>query len=453
GLVFRENEKIIVNDSRELIKNLDEIPFPYEKDLKGLDNRIIYYESTRGCPFNCSYCLSSTIKGVRYFSIERVKQDLKFFLEKGVKQVKFVDRTFNIKKAHYFEIIKFLNENDNGITNFHFEITASLLDDEVIDYISKVRDGLFQLEIGVQTTNSETLIDINRGMQFKMIQPMLIKAVKLRNIHVHLDLIAGLPYEGYDRFLESFNDVYELNPNKLQLGFLKILKGSNMEKDSDKYGIVYNEEPPYEIFYNKYISYDEMIKIKGIEKLLDLYYNSHYFENSLRYIIKKHFQKSSKFYKAFYKYWDELDYFNFKYSKVKQYGILMDFYNTIQKNDQIFLEIIKYDFILNKNKKIDELFIRIRPNDFRNQCHSFLQNEENINQFLMDFKNKSAKSIIKKVHFEIFKFDVLEYIKTDFENINDNEVILMFDYSKELLLERSKCVKVSFRKENLNGDI
>ena len=447
GLVFRDNENIIVNKDRELIKDLDVIPFPYEKDLRGLDNRIIYYESTRGCPFNCSYCLSSTIKGVRYFSLERVKKDLLFFLSKNVKQVKFVDRTFNIKKDHYFEIIKFLNENDNGITNFHFEITASLLDDEVIDYISKVRDGLYQLEIGVQTTNSETLIDINRMMQFEKIRRNLVKAVSLKNMHVHLDLIAGLPYEGYDRFLESFSDVYDLYPNKLQLGFLKVLKGSTMEKNSKKYEMIYNDEPPYEIYYSKFLNYDEMIKLKGIENLLDLYYNSHYFENGLKYIIKKSFKTSSNFYQSFYEYWENLGLFNFKYSKVEQYRILMNFYKTIDKDDNNLKEVLKYDFILNKNKKIDELFERIKPNNFKNMCHEFLKDENNIEMYLNDFRNKTAKSIIKYVHFEIFKFDVIKYIELDFSELEEKETVLLFDYSKELLLTRSECFKVKFREE------
>jgi radical SAM superfamily enzyme YgiQ (UPF0313 family) len=447
GLTFRENGKIIVNEFRELIKDLDTIPFPYDEDLKRLENRIIYYESNRGCPFNCSYCLSSTIKGVRYFSIERVKKDLKFFLKKQVKQVKFVDRTFNIKKEHYFEIIKFLNENDNGITNFHFEITASLLDDEVIDYIGKVRDGLFQLEIGVQTTNEETLIGINRNMKFLSIQSMLEKAVNLKNIHVHLDLIAGLPYEGYDRFLKSFDDVYNLYPNKLQLGFLKILKGSKMEKEISKYGIVYDEEPPYEVYYNNYLNYDEMIKIKGIEKLLDIYYNSHFFENSLKYIIKKQFKNNSKFYEKFYEYWDKNNLFNFKYSKLQEYQILIDFNNTLTNENEIFLEILKFDYIVNKNKKIDELFNRIKPNNFRNQCHKFLQSDDNVKIYLSEFLNMNAKKIIKKVHFEIFKFDILNYIKADFSEISDEEIIVLFDYSKEILLERSRYYKVKFREE------
>jgi len=449
GLVFREKGNIVVNKDRELIKNLDVIPFPYELDLRDLDNRIIYYESTRGCPFNCSYCLSSTIKGVRYFSLERVKKDLLFFLNNNVKQVKFVDRTFNIKKDHYFEIVKFLNENDNGITNFHFEVTASLLDDEVIDYISKVRDGLYQLEIGVQTTNSETLIDINRMMQFSKIRSNLVKAVSLKNIHVHLDLIAGLPYEGYDRFLESFSDVYDLNPNKLQLGFLKVLKGSTMEKNSEKYEMVYNDEPPYEIYYSKFLNYDEMIKLKGIENLLDLYYNSHYFENGLKYIIEKSFKTSSDFYKSFYEYWENLGLFNFKYSKVEQYRILMNFYKTINEDDVNLKEVLKYDFILNKNKKIDELFERIKPNNFKNMCHEFLKDENNIEMYLNGFRNKTAKSIIKYVHFEIFKFDVIKYIESNFIKLEEKESVLLFDYSKELLLTRSECFKVKFREDKV----
>lgn len=446
GLTFKDGENITTNKARPLIKDLDIIPFPYDENLEGLDNRIIYYESTRGCPFDCSYCLSSAIKGVRYFSIDRVKEDLKFFLDKKVKQVKFVDRTFNVKKNHYFEIIKFLDENDNGITNFHFEITASLLDDEVVDYLKTVRDGLFQLEIGVQTTNKNTLTEINRGMEFIKINKMLMKVIELRNTHIHLDLIAGLPYEDYNSFLNSFDNVYDLQPNKLQLGFLKILKGSEMKRKSLEYNLVYNDNPPYEIYYNKFITFDEMIKLKGIENLLDLYYNSHYFKNSLNYIINKYYESSSKFYEEFYDYWEINGLFNIKHSKLKQYKILMDFVKK-KNEDKIFLEVIKFDYIVNKNKKIDKLFDRIKYNNFRNECHEFLQDKENVEKYLPDFINKSAKHIIKRVHFETFKIDILNYIKSDFNNLIENETIVLFDYSKESNSSRSIYSKIDFRKE------
>lgn len=446
GLVYRENDKIIKNVERPLINTLDEIPFPYKETLEGLDHRIIYYESTRGCPFNCSYCLSSTIKGVRYFSLDRVKKDMLFFLNKKVKQVKFVDRTFNVKKEHYFEIIKFLNNNDNGITNFHFEITASLLDQEVIDYLKTVRPGLFQLEVGVQTTNRNSLETINRGMNFSNIQKTLIEIVKLDNVHSHLDLIAGLPYEDFDSFLKSFDDVYNLKPNKLQLGFLKILKGSEMEKNQEKYGLVYDELPPYQIYFNKFINFDEMIVLKGIEELLDIYYNSNYFAYTLDYLVKEKFNSPSKFYQDFYDYWCDRGLFEHKHSKLKRYKILLNFYQESFGSSEVFEALLKFDYILNKNKKIDKLFNRIQPNGYRNSCHEFLQREENLMNFLPHFKDKNAKYIIKRVHFEKFKFDLKKFINSNYEVLDQRETTILFDYSRSTLNERSLNFEVSLEK-------
>lgn len=446
GLVYREKGKIFKNAERPLIKNLDEIPFPYEETLEGLDHRIIYYESTRGCPFDCSYCLSSTIKGVRYFSLDRVKKDMLFFLNKKVKQVKFVDRTFNVKKAHYFEIIKFLNNNDNGITNFHFEITASLLDQEVIDYLKNVRPGLFQLEVGVQTTNSTSLKTINRGMDFSNIEKTLVEIVKLDNVHSHLDLIAGLPYEDFKSFLSSFDDVYSLKPNKLQLGFLKILKGSEMEKNQEKYGLIYDALPPYQIYFNKFITFDEMIVLKGIEELLDIYYNSNYFAYSLDYMVIEKFKRPSEFYQAFYDYWCEKELFEHKHSKLKRYKILLEFYKETFGSSEIFEALLKFDYILNKNKKIDKLFSRIQPNGYRNSCHEFLQNDQNLENYLPQFKNKNAKYIIKRVHFENFKFDLKRFIDSKYKVLDQKETTILFDYSRSSLNERSLNFEVSLEK-------
>jgi len=446
GLVYRDNGLIIKNGERALIETLDKIPFPYRDDLKDLDHRIIYYESNRGCPFNCSYCLSSTIKGVRYFSLSRVKKDMDFFLEKQVKQVKFVDRTFNVKKEHYFEIIKYLNQKDNGVTNFHFEITASLLDQEVLDYLKTVRAGLFQLEVGVQTTNTNTLATINRGMNFSKIEETLEKIVSLENIHSHLDLIAGLPNEDYKSFLNSFDDVYALNGNKLQLGFLKVLKGSAMKENQEQYGLVYEDSPPYQIYFNKYITFDEIIILMGIEELLDIYYNSNYFKHSLEYLIKKKFMKPSRFYEAFYSYWCKNKLFKTQHSKLKKYRILLDFYNEYFETDDKFNALLKYDYILNRNKKIDKLFKRIEPKGFRNKCHEFLQTQEHLMNFLPQFKNKNAKYIIKRVHFEIFEFDIKGYIESNYEVFIKEETTILFDYSESSLNERSLNYKVSLEK-------
>lgn len=446
GLVYKDNKKIRKNKKRELIKNLDDIPFPYRDDLKGLDHKIIYYESTRGCPFNCSYCLSSTIKGVRFFSIKRVKRDLKFFLDKNVKQVKFVDRTFNIKKEHYFEIIKFINENDNGKTNFHFEVTATLLDKEVINYLKTVRKGLFQLEIGVQTTNKNTLNNINRDIKFKKLKNNVVELINARTMHIHLDLIAGLPYESYGSFLESFDDVYKLKPDKLQLGFLKLLKGSEIRKNSKKYNYVFNDEPPYEVYYNKYISFDQMIYLNKIEDILDIYYNSHMFKNTLDYLIKKYFKKPHKFYVKFYEFWDENNLFKLKHSKLTKYKILRNFYKTFGNNLNEFNQVLKFDYLINKNKKVKNLFNRKLDRKFRNKCHEFLHNEENINKYFPQFINLPAKKIIKKVHFEPFDFDCLKFIKNNFKIDKKEKSVLLFDYTQSTLFKKAKVNTIDIKR-------
>lgn len=449
GLAYRdEKNNIYVNTPQPLIKDLDWVPFPYAQGFEGLDHRIIYYESTRGCPFNCSYCLSSTIKGVRFFSLERVKKDLIIFLNEKVKQVKFVDRTFNIKKAHYFEIIKFLNEHDNGVTNFHFEVTASLLDDEVIDYLKSVRPGLFQMEVGIQTTNTKTLEAINRGMPFSEIKENLEKIVALENVHNHFDLIAGLPFEDFHSFMKSFDDVYSLESNKLQLGFLKVLKGSEMMQQSFEHGLVCEEKPPYQVLFNKYLSFDEMIIIRGIEELLDTYYNSHYFDYSLRYLIQTKYNSPHQFYQAFYNYWEANDLFNDKHSKQSKYKILMSFYALNFDDQETFNELLKYDYILNKNKKIDGLFKRLKPKGYRNMCHEFLQETDHLEKYLPHFKDKNAKYIIKRVHIERFRFDVQTFIQSGFKAKSSKNQDVLFDYSKSTINHRSLTYNIQLGKED-----
>ena len=270
GIVYREDKKIIVNEEMELLQNLDEIPSPYENlDIKEYENRIVYYETSRGCPFNCQYCLSSAIKGLRYFSIDRVKRDLKNLIDARVSQIKFIDRTFNANKKFAKEIMEFLMENDNGYTTYHFEVTAHLLDDDMLNFLKNCKEGLFQFEIGVQSTNQKTLDAVGRRDDFEKLS-YVVKTIKsFRNIHQHLDLIAGLPYEGYERFEQSFNDVFNLGIEQLQLGFLKMIKGTGMRYSAEKYGYKFKDYAPYEILFNDFMTYDEILKIKDIEEILE----------------------------------------------------------------------------------------------------------------------------------------------------------------------------------------
>lgn len=420
GIAYR-NEKIILNKSRNLINNLDEVPFPYE-NLDGLEFRKLYYESSRGCPFNCQYCLSSTTGHVRFFSLERVKKDLMFFIDRDVEQVKFVDRTFNADPRRALEIIKFIVENDNKITNFHFEIVASLLDEETIDYLKDVRVGLFQFEIGVQSTNEDTITAIKRNVNFERIAKSVRILSSYKNIHLHLDLIAGLPFENLKSFYASFEDVYALKPEKLQLGFLKLLKGSGLRLNANEYGYVYSKQAPYEIFYNNFISYRELIDLKFVEEIVELYYNSNRFINSLDMMVKKHYNRAVDFYLEFATYWKVNGLFDQPHKLIKLYDILIKFYEEKLFNGlMIFKEVMKLDYFINNQKAPSTVFDIKEDKVFHNACYDYLKN--------ISSREKSAKQWLKQMKFVVFKIDIKKYIESSFEEIDSNDIVLMFDYA------------------------
>ena len=352
GIVYRNNDEIVVTKPKELLQNLDEIPSPYDHlNPAEYENRIVYYETSRGCPFNCQYCLSSTLEGLRYFSIDRVKKDLKALIDARVSQIKFIDRTFNANKKFAQEIMNFLMENDNGYTTYHFEVTAHLLDEETLNFLKDFKEGLFQFEIGVQSTNQKTLDAVGRRDDFDKLSYVVQKIASYRNIHQHLDLIAGLPYEDYNSFEKSFNDVFNLGIEHLQLGFLKMIKGTGIRNNADKHEFRYKDYPPYEVLYNKYITYNEILKLKDIEEILERYFNSKNFVLSMRYIIHNYYKESPfKFFEHFATYFNENGYFNMSQGKNQLYKILLDFYvDKINKNVELFTEIIK-DCILITNK-------------------------------------------------------------------------------------------------------
>ena len=290
GIAYRMNKlqssDIVINPAMQLIEPLDKIPFPYDT-LETFENRIVYYESARGCPYSCSYCLSSASQGVRYLGFERVKSDLKFFMVNKLNQVKFVDRTFNSNKRHALPILEYLIENDNGITNFHFEITATLLDEDYFNVLKNARPGLFQFEIGIQTTYQPTMYAIHRPIDFHKLKLVCHKLIEMGGIHIHVDLIAGLPFETYARFLKSFDDVYEIGAEQLQLGFLKILKGTLLSQEISQHGYKIRAEAPFEVLCNNYISFDELSTLKDIETLIEYYPNSGKFKHALNYFMNK----------------------------------------------------------------------------------------------------------------------------------------------------------------------
>ncbi|UDN62619.1 B12-binding domain-containing radical SAM protein [Clostridioides sp. ES-W-0016-02] len=446
GLVYRQGCEIIVNKPMELLQNLDEIPSPYENlNPKEYENRIVYYESSRGCPFNCQYCLSSTIPGLRYFSLDRIKRDLKALIDARVSQIKFIDRTFNANKKVAMEIMDFLMKNDNGYTTYHFEVTAYLIDDKMLEFLADCKEGLFQFEIGVQSTNEKTLDAVGRRDDFKKLSHVVQTVASYRNIHQHLDLIAGLPYEDYESFENSFNDVFNLGIEHLQLGFLKMIKGTGMRKVADEHGFKYKDYAPYEFLYNNYISYEETLKLKDIEDVLERYYNSKNFVLSMRYIIGKFYKQSPfKFFETFAKYFDENRYFDLAQGKNQLYKILLDFYNEkINIDNDVFNDILKYDYIsLGKTSNIPQFFNKLDVDDFKNRCHVFLQDNDNLSTYLPNFVDKPAKHIIKYVHFEPFKFNIVDLKNNINTEIREEENIVLFEYDDKKIFEKSKTHKV-----------
>jgi len=320
--------------------SLRDIPFPYEN----FDGRILYYETSRGCFNRCGYCLSSASTEVRFLPVERVYEDLDIFLDQKVKQVKFVDRTFNCDKQHAIAIWKYLIRHDNGFTNFHFEIAGDLLDDEIISLLKKARPGLFQFEIGVQSTNPATLATIQRSTDSKKIFENVSKLKLIKNIHLHLDLIVGLPYEDYPTFARSFNDVMACRPHKLQVGFLKLLKGSKLRQNADKYGIKFKSNAPYEVLETSYMNFEAIDKLKQVEEIVDLFYNSDGFKYTVNYMIDQ-FDTPFDFFEALAKYWWEKKYHMLSHKKMSLYTILYEF----GKQDDLLSELLRFDMLLREN--------------------------------------------------------------------------------------------------------
>lgn len=436
GLAYRKGKEIFINPPRPLIDDLNKIPSPYKNIGDEFRNRIVYFESSRGCPFSCKFCLSSTIKGVRYFDLDRVKKELDALIKANVKQVKFVDRTFNANKKYAMDIMNFIIERNPKDINFHFEVTAHLLDDEMLEFLSHVKEGLFQFEIGVQSTNPRTIDAIGRTTDFIKLREVTKKIKSYRNIHQHLDLIAGLPYEDYESFKKSFNDVYEIKPEKIQLGFLKLLKGSSLRMEEEKYGFKYIGVPPYEVLENNYIKYKEIIRLKAVEELVERYYNEGYFENSLEFIINNFYKSPFDFYEDFSLYWESNNYYEISISRTGLYEILLDFYKSKGfEYLNIFAELLRYDFIKNnKNAKMSEKLssssIRIEQNDI----HNILKDERILENYLPLYKDLPTKRILNNVKIEAFEFNILELIKNGYDlknsidKIKEEKVYILFDY-------------------------
>ena len=383
GICYRDGDQIIHNGWRQIM-DLSSIPFIY-KDLSEFKNRIIYYESSRGCPFSCSYCLSSIDKKLRFRDTETVKKELQFFIDNKVPQVKFVDRTFNCKHDHAMAIWKYINEHDNGVTNFHFEISADLLREEELQEMSTMRPGLIQLEIGVQSTNPDTIKAIHRTMDFEKLKGIVDRIHSFGNIHQHLDLIAGLPYEDYDSFRHSFNDVYALKPQQLQLGFLKVLKGSNMMEMCREYDIVYKTQEPYEVLSTKWLDYDHVLKLKTVENMVEVYYNSGQFQNTLEY-LEKFFPDAFSIYERLGSFYMEKGYGDVSHTRMRRYEILLEFLEDVPEisMDQVKDQMV-YDLYLREN-------LKSRP--------GFARDQKPFERQVWDFRKR--EKVAKNAHVEVF---------------------------------------------------
>ena len=407
GIAYRTGDKIIHNGWRELM-DLSAIPFVYEH-LEKFENRIIYYESSRGCPFSCSYCLSSIDKKLRFRDLELVKKELQFFLDHRVPQVKFVDRTFNCKHEHAMTIWKYILEHDNGVTNFHFEISADLLREEEMELMSQMRPGLIQLEIGVQSTNPETIRAIHRHMDLKKLEHCVNRVHSFRNIHQHLDLIAGLPYEDYDTFHQSFNDVYRMKPDQLQLGFLKVLKGSLMQKEAEVYGIVYKEKEPYEVLSTNWLTYGEVLKLKMVESMVEVYYNSGQFWHTLEYLVP--FEKDAfTFYEKLGSFYEKKGYSEISHSRMRRYEILLEYLK--EETDvpaEVAAQKMLYDLYLREK-------LKKRP--------AFAPDQKQYETAVWNYRKNNQVS--KTAHIEVF----------------ENGTVILFDYEKRDPLSNNAYTEV-----------
>lgn len=419
GITYRKGAEIEENSWRPVM-DLSKVPFVYQ-DMEKFANKIIYYESSRGCPFSCSYCLSSVDKCLRFRNLDLVKQELQFFLDHKVSQVKFVDRTFNCNQKHALAIWSFIHEHDNGVTNFHFEVAADILTEKEIALLQKMRPGLVQLEIGVQSTNPETITEIHRKMDFQKVAGIVKQINAGENVHQHLDLIAGLPYEDLDSFGKSFDEVYAVRPEQLQLGFLKVLKGSYMAEHQQEYELIHKDTPPYEVLSTKWLSYDDVLILKSVEEMVETFYNSGQFHHTITH-LETYFSSAFEMYRRMGKFYERQGYHKQSHSRMKRYEILLEFIKTVtlEKDLEFFRELLTFDLYLREN-------VKNRP-DFAGDYT--VKKEELFYLYDEVFPRKEELSLYagkhqrKMIHIERFRYDVLS------EGQKKKDTWVLFDYQK-----------------------
>ena len=436
GITCRGFSGTFYNNGPQRLLSMDEIPF-YYADMTEFENRIVYYESSRGCPFSCSYCLSSIDKSVRFRSLDLVKKELDFFLEHKVPQVKFIDRTFNCKREHTLGIWKHILEHDNGVTNFHFEVSADLFDEEELALIAKMRPGLIQLEIGVQSTNLDTITEIHRRMNLERLKKRVERIHSYRNTHQHLDLIAGLPYENMSSFLMSFDDVYDMRPDQLQLGFLKVLKGSYMAAHVQEYELKYRSVPPYEVLSTKWLSYQDVIRLKEMEEMVEVHYNSGQFSCTLR-LLEKEFSHPSSMFLALADYYEKNGLFGFSHNRLARYEILYNFLKEKFAEEELpkFRDALMYDLYLRENLKSRPSFAGDQS-DVKYEVREFFAAEAEKPEWLLGYEGYDSRQLIKMAHME---------------HMEDGSFIL-FDYkNRDPLNKNAKAVRFIYEERGTNGE-
>ena len=409
---------------REDLVDMDELPFVYEQ-LSPFENRIIYYEASRGCPFSCSYCLSSVDKGVRWRSLSLVKKELQFFLDRKVPQVKFTDRTFNCSREYAIEIWRYILEHDNGVTNFHFEIEANLLTDDELELIGRMRPGLIQMEIGVQSTNEETLRSVHRNPDFSAIRRYAQAIGRAGNVHLHLDLIAGLPYEDYETFRRSFRMVYELGPDELQLGFLKLLKGSGLYREAEEYGFIWHRKPPYEILSTRWMSYGDILRLKGVEEMLEVYYNSRQFTGTIA-LLEKCFHDPMALYERLAAWYETHGLSGLSHTRMRRLDILRDFaHDTDPAHRDAYDRELLTDLYRRERAKARPAWAPENP-WARERAKDFCRKEEREHALLPHYASYSAKQLAGMIHLEYFP-----------ENEAGEAYWLLFDYGRRSPLSQN----------------
>lgn len=436
GLVYREGKEVHRTAPRRAL-DMDELVFPYQ-DLEGLDHRILYYESIRGCPFSCSYCLSSVEKTVRFKSPEKTERELDFFLEHRVPQVKFVDRTFNCNHEYAARIWSYIGRHDNGVTNFHFEIGGDLLRQEDFELFATFRPGLVQFEIGVQSTNPDTIQAIHRTMNLQALRTNIARVHQARNIHQHLDLIAGLPYEDYESFRHSFNHVYAMKPDQLQLGFLKVLDGSSMHEERAAYEVRHSSLPPYEVFSTKWLSYEEVLRLKQIEEMVEVYYNSFQFPGAMAYLVR-FFESPFDLYQALGDSYKDHELFSRKHSRVSRYEILWDFGCERIEGEaerEIWREILTYDLYRRDYIKNPPAFVLPRTGEQKKKIRAFLDKECEHPHYLNEYDGYVTKQLFHMVYMGQYTVDMQLLIREGTVR-KGTPYFVLFDYRKRSPLDHS----------------